>query len=134
MSEKKTKKKNEKLDLVKTKSNLKKIERTNVALDELRSKLKDLGDISDLQDDPELIEQLCVWVENISKLKLKGEEKQNTVIKLLLEVYPILNNDKDVNRLKKQIDHICASGLLKKIGKSAVIASKVASFFLKKML
>ena len=132
--EKKPKKKNEKLDLVKTKSNLKKIERTNVALDELRSKLTDLGDISELQDDPELIEQLCVWVENISKLKLKGDEKQGTVIKLLLEVYPVLNNDKDIHRLKKQIDHICASGLLTKISKTAVVGYKVLNFFAKKLL
>jgi hypothetical protein len=133
MSEKKPKKKNAKLDLVKTKSNLKKIERTNVALDELRSKLKELGDISELQDDPELIEQLCIWVENISKLKLKGEEKQGTVIKLLLELYPILNNEKDVNRLKKQIDHICASGLIQKVSDAVVVGSKLCGF-LKKCL
>jgi hypothetical protein len=127
------KKKNVKLDLVKTKSNLKKVERTNVALDELRSKLKELGDISALQDDPELIEQLCIWVENISKLKLKGEEKQSTVVKLLVEEFPVLNNEKDINRLKKQIDHICASGLIQKVSDALVVGVKVCGF-LKKLL
>ena len=124
-------KKNVKLDLVKTKSNLKKLERNNGALDEIRSKIKDLGDISQLENDPELIEQLCTWVENITKIILKGVEKQDLVVKLLLDNYPTLNNDKDIARIRKQINHIVSSGLITKVSDTAVVASSVCGFIKK---
>lgn len=127
-------KKNAKLDLVKTKSNLKKLERMAIVLDELQQKLDELGDISALEDDPNLLHQLCDWVENISKIVLKGDEKRDLVIKLITKTFPSLNSEKDIIRLKKQIDHFCENDLIKKVKGSTVLVKGLCSFLSRRML
>lgn len=124
-------KKNKKLDLVKSKTSLQKLERMNTILEELREKIKELGDISELHDDPAFIAHVCELVENVSKVSLKGPEKSNLVLKLLLEVFAHLNNEKDLKRIQKSINFIVNSKLIKAIPNSTVVAKSVCSFFFK---
>jgi hypothetical protein len=127
-----TKKKNVKLDLVKRTPSLKKLSQKNKALEELREKIAELGDISELSDPhPDLVEHFCTLVENISKVVLKGPEKKALVLQLLLEIFPILNNDKDCERIERLIDHVCNRGLIKKISDTTVLGSKFCSFIKK---
>jgi hypothetical protein len=124
-------KKNKKLDLVKSKSSLQKLEAINTALDELREKIKEKGDVSEMHDDDAFIANLCECVENITKVSLTGSEKSNLVIKLLLEVFSHLNNEKDLKRIQKSINFIVSGNFVKVVPDSKLVAKSVWNFFLK---
>jgi hypothetical protein len=68
--------KNANLQLVKIRSSLKEVSDWNVAFEEVKHLLKQLGDISALEDCPSIILHICELIENISKPTLKGQEKQ----------------------------------------------------------
>ena len=62
-------KKNSKLDLVKTSSSVKRAERKNNVMVELRDSIAALGCIDDLHNDPSFVQHVCNLVENVSKGK-----------------------------------------------------------------
>jgi len=117
--------KNSQLALVKKKSSIKKISKMKTVLDELRSEINELGDISSLVDDPDIIQHICELVENVTVMKLKGESKSELVIKLLLEIYPVLNNDKDKARIQKQINNFCGNKIIKAVPTSKIVGNTV---------
>lgn len=131
--EEKEKIKNVKLALVCVNKKLKTKAKLQTALHEVRDMVNNkIGDVSDLEDDINFIELLCNYVENLTKIKLKSNEKESIVIQLLTEYFPNMNNEKDIKRLKKVIENICEKGLVK-ISNSKVLRYSFLGF-LKKML
>jgi hypothetical protein len=128
-----TKKKNAKLDLVKSKSGLKEKVNKNTAEAEIMEKIKELGDISELVDCPSIILQICSYVENLNKSSLKGKEKQDLVIKLITQIFPTLNKDNDIRRIRKTIDFLCSQGNVKAISNAVVATKTVCSWLSKKL-
>ena len=126
--------KNSNLDLVKKKGSIKKIAKMSNVLEELNAQIKALGDISSLVDDPDIVEQIMQWVENITVIKLTGQEKSDLVIKLLVEQFPALNNDKDMARLQKQINSFVANGTIKKVATSVIVSKTVCSYLKKSLM
>lgn len=119
------KKKNSNLDYVKLKSSLRRAELYNLTMKELQEKMDELT--SEDYDDPEIIKRVCELVENITSVKLKGKEKLDCAIQLLTNKFPVLNNDKDITRITKQINNFVENGdikkvsTLKKLGKSFLV-------------
>ena len=128
------KKKNKNLDLVKLKSGLKVVNALNIVEKELREAINELGDLSQLQDDPSLILHFCCLLENVTSVTLKGEQKQELVLKFLLDAFPSLNNERDINRLKKTINFICDMNLLTERPSNKQVAGGFISWVKKKAL
>ena len=127
-------KKNLKLDLVKLTTSVKKQTHLNTCLAELDAKIKELGDISHLLNDPSFIHHLCNLVENLTKMTLTGKEKKALVIKTLVATFPVLNNDADQERLSKLIDFIVDSGIVQKVRNSVAQTKTVCSYIFKKLV
>ncbi len=123
-------KKNSKLDLVKIAdtSSVKKTINLNCALMELDSKIAELGDLSHLVDNPSLVLHVCNLVENISKVVLSGLEKKDIVIKIVVRLFPVLNNDADKLKMSKLIDFICSVGILHKVSSISVTQGACVNF------
>jgi iron uptake system EfeUOB component EfeO/EfeM len=126
-------KKNHKLELVKFQSTLKKTVNVNSVMAELNEKINQLGNIDQLEDDPSFVEGVCVLVENITTVKLSGEEKLNIAIQLITDKFPSLKNSKEVQRITKQIAHLVEKGLIKKVSRSRVVSKSVQRFFANKL-
>ena len=124
-------KRNFQLDYVKSKSNCKKVMRLNGVMNELRAKLNEFSNADQLEDDPSIIQYICELLENVTTVELKGEEKQNIAINLLVEKFAVLNNEKDIKRLKKQIDYLVDSGLINKVSMSTRVLKSTYFFFQK---
>lgn len=129
----KKKKKNPKLEFVKSTSSLQKAEKLNIAIDDLRQIFVEVGNIEEMSDDPSFIQKVCELVENVTSISLTGKEKLELALQLITEKFPLLNNEKDLQRLTKQINHMVDSGLIKKISGMKVLSSRVCNFFLKKL-
>jgi hypothetical protein len=124
-------KKNGKLDLVKSKSNLKRIELINHITNELKQKILELGDMnSTLQEDASFVHYVCNLVENIDSVILKGPEKKDLVMKLILQVFP----NADTSKMTNLIEFCCDMKLISKIPLSKVVLSTVWNFLSKKLL
>ncbi len=128
-----TSKKNPKLDLVKSTSSLKRVEKMNNIAADLKAKIADLGDVSSLEDDASFLLHICTLVENVST-KLKGADKKDLVIKQMITTFPTLNNQKDLARIGKLIDFLVENSLVKSIGNVEVATSNFCSFLNKKLL
>jgi hypothetical protein len=124
-------KKNGKLDLVKSKSNLKRIELINHITNELKQKILELGDMnSTLQEDASCVHYVCNLFENIDSVILKGPEKKDLVMKLILQVFP----NADTSKMTNLIEFCCDMKLISKIPLSKVVLSTVWNFLSKKLL
>ncbi len=116
------------LDLVKSKSSLRIKSQFNIAFEEIKAKLSDLGDVSDLEDCPSIVFHICELIENLSKPILEGKEKQKLALRLLIEAFPRLNNELDMKRLSKLIDFLVDMELVKKVPMSTMCLSSVRGF------
>lgn len=126
--------KNSKLALVKSKSMLKEKSDLNCAFAELNAQLQALGDLTQVKDCPSLVLHICELIENLAKPILKGSEKQELAIKLMLNLFPVLNNDLDISRIKKIIDFVVDMKLVKKISTATVAVNGVCGFLSKKLV
>lgn len=129
-----SKKKNTRLELVKAKSNLKKVEKLNSIYCELQELVNELGNIDNLVDDPSVIIHICELVENVNTYELTGAEKQELAIKLLVGKFPVLNNEKDIKRIKLLIDSFCENKVIQKIADSKVASKSFWKFIVRKFL
>lgn len=121
-------KKNSRLDLVKAQSALKREERLNTTITELRDKIVELGSLNNLIHEPSLVLHICQLVENITRVKLSGSEKKQLVIQLITESIPQLNNENDMHKIGKLIDFLCECDLIKKVAETKVVAKSVFNF------
>ena len=115
------KKKNHSISLVKPikLSSLDKFKRIQKAESEIDEELSKLGDLTQLKDDEaQLIHLICNLVENLSSVKLSGEEKKDFVMKKIKQLLPVLNNDSDLKWIGKIIDILCLVGSVAKVAKS----------------
>lgn len=119
--------KNKNLELVKCRSSLQHQEQLNVVFKELRQKINDIGDISNLSNDIAFVAYVCNLVENISKPLLKGKEKSDLAIQLILETFPVLNNDRDLKTLQNSINFIVDNGIVNKIAGSKIVKKVVGN-------
>jgi hypothetical protein len=126
-----SKKSNYKLDLVSLSPALKKLQAVKVVEDELKEKLSELSGVDGLLHDPHLLLHIMNLVENVSKVALVGADKKQMVIKLLIQMFPILNSEADLKRIDLLIEFICAQGLVKRVEQSIVLKKQVSSYFLK---
>ena len=122
-----------KLDLVKLTSTVKKQTQLNTCLTELDDKIKELGDITHLVNDPAFVHHLCNLVENLTKMTLTGADKKALVIKTIIASFPVLNNDADKDKISKLIDFIVDSGIVQKVSKTVAQTKTVCNYFLKKL-
>ena len=129
-----TSKKNPKLSLVKPQQSVKKQKKLNNSIKDLEDAIESLGNCSHLQDDPHFVLHLMNLVENISNVKLTGQEKKDLVIEKIFTVFPLNTSEQDRERLGKLIDFLCSQKMVKAISTTAVIASSVCGFLLKKAL
>jgi hypothetical protein len=125
--------KNANLQLVKIRSSLKEVSDWNVAFEEVKHLLKQLGDISALEDCPSIILHICELIENISKPTLKGQEKQELAIKLLHDLYPSLVDSKTTERLKKTINFLVDMKLVNRIPNTTIAVKNVCGFLAKQL-
>jgi hypothetical protein len=123
-------KKNGKLDFVKSKSNLKRIELINIITNELKQKITDLGEVSTLQEDASFVHYVCNLVENVESVALKGPEKKELVMKLIGMVFPAA----DIIKMGHMIEFCCDMKLVSKVPLSKVVLSTVCTFLSKKLL
>ena len=130
-----SKTKNYKLDLVKPCGALELHTKKNIADNELSKKIAELGDISELTYNLDVIETLCHMVENVENIVLNGVQKKELVVKHLLRLYPFTNNDKDIKNYNSWIDYICKNKNIVKIPVQTIAKSllkKSLSIVLKK--
>ena len=127
-------KKNLKLDLVKLTSSVKKQTHINTCLTELDDKIKELGDISHLVNDPAFHHHRCNLVENLTKMTLTGADKKALVIKTIIATFPVLNNDADKERISKLINFIVDAQIVQKVSNSVAQTKTVCNYFLKKLV
>lgn len=129
-----TSKKNPKLSLVKPQQSVKKQKKLNNSIKDLEDAIESLGNCSHLQDDPNFVLHVMNLVENISNVKLTGQEKKDLVIEKIFTIFPLNTTEQDRERLGKLIDFLCSQKMVKAISTTAVIASSVCGFLLKKAL
>ena len=111
------KKVNSRLELVSAKGKLKKQIGMNQAFNEIMSIINNYGDISTLEKDKAVLHDVCNRVENSTSVKLNGDEKKELAIRVMTALYPALNNDRDVETLKSDIDWVCSlNKVVKKVG------------------
>lgn len=127
-------KKNPKLALVKTHSTVKQNKKRNIALNELDSVIASLGDLQHLEHDPALLLHLMNLVENLSNIKLSGEDKKSLVVEKFVSLFPVSNNDRDKEKIGKLIDFLCSQGMVKVISTATVVGTSICSYLIKKAL
>ena len=129
-----TSKKNPKLSLVKPQQSVKKQKKLNNSIKDLEDAIESLGNCSHLEHDPCFVLHVMNLVENISNVKLTGQEKKDLVIEKIFTIFPLNTSEQDRERLSKLIDFLCSQKMVKAISTTAVIASSVCGFLLKKAL
>jgi hypothetical protein len=124
-------KKNGKLDLVKSKSNLKRIELINHITNELKQKIAELGEMNiTLQEDASFVHYVCNLVENVDSVILKGPEKKDLVMKLVQQIFP----NADTTKMSNLVEFCCDMKLVTKVPMTKVVLSAVWDFLSKKLL
>lgn len=137
MNSQPVKKKNKALALIKPipLSGLDKFKRLARAEAEIDDELHKLGNLSQAEDIGQLIHLICNLVENISSVKLNGQEKKDFVVKKLINIDPIYNNETDLKWVNILIDTLCLIGSVSKVATSKEVIQGVksicGSFFLK---
>ena len=106
----------------------------NVVMEELRQKISELGMIKAMYNDVSFIHHVCSLVENISKVSLNGPEKKQLVVSLVVEQFPQLDNENDIDTIKKSIDFVCDMGTVTKVAASTVVGKSVLGFLSKHLL
>jgi hypothetical protein len=127
-------KKNSKLDLVKPKASIRKAEKMNVVMNELRQKITELGSINGMYNDVSFIHHVCSLVENLTQVTLTGPEKKALVVSLIIEHFPQLDNENGIATTKKTIDFLCDIGVVEKIATSKVVGKSLIGFLSKHLL
>ena len=108
-------KKNKKMDLVKIKGSVKQVVGKNQLLDDIVKKLQSYGNIEKLKNDKHFLEYVCSLVQNAETVELTDEERNDIVVELLTMHFPILNNDKDKEVIKADIEYIRSKRIVKDI-------------------
>lgn len=140
MNSQPVKKKNKALALIKPipLSGLDKFKRLARAEAEIDDELHKLGNLSQAEDIGQLIHLICNLVENISSVKLNGQEKKDFVVKKLINIDPIYNNETDLKWVNILIDTLCLIGSVSKVATSKEVIQGVksicGSFFFKKLI
>lgn len=115
--------KNKNLSLVKPTGKVLKSQKINTANSDLDSQIGELGLVNEY--DPSLLFQIMNLIENLSTVKLTGEEKQKLCVDKIIELCPNKNNEKDIDELKKYIDFFCHMKWINKIPTIAQVKSTV---------
>lgn len=123
---------NTNLSLVKAKGALKKQIGLNQLFSEIMEIVNKMGDITPLKGEKALLENIMEMVENAQSVKLKGSEKKELVVKIILSLYPVLNNEHDIKLLNADIDYICSKKLIKKVSIFRKVSSVLLDCCLKK--
>lgn len=89
------------------------------------------GDISTLQHEKTLLQDICKRVENADSVSLTGDEKKALVLKIITKLFPMLNNERDLAIIKADVDFLCGSGLVKAVSTLKKV-KKVVWGFIKK--
>jgi hypothetical protein len=105
--------KNKNLSLVKPTGKVLKSQKINTANNDLDNQISELGSVVDY--DPSLLFQIMNLIENLSTVKLSGEEKQKLCVDKIIELCPNKNNEKDIEELKKYIDFFCHMKWINKV-------------------
>ena len=134
MSATDVKKRNPKLGMVKSVSSVQRNKNFNIALNELDEAIRQLGDVSHLEHDTNLVLHIMSLVENISNITITGVEKKKLVIDKICGLFPISNNDRDKEKLSKLIDFLCEQKLVTKVSNVAVMSKSLCGFLLKKVV
>ena len=134
MSATDVKKRNPKLGMVKSVSSVQRNKNFNIALNELDEAIRQLGDVSHLEHDTNLVLHIMSLVENISNITITGVEKKKLVIDKICGLFPISNNDRDKEKLSKLIDFLCEQKLVTKVSNVAVMSKSLCGFLLKKVI
>ena len=116
-------KKNKKIDLVKIKGSVRQVVGTNQLVEDITKKLQSYGNIRTLQNDKHFLEYVCKLVQNAETVELTDEEKNDVILEVLLLFFPVLNNDKDKEVIKADINYIRD----KKIVKNVTLLKKISS-------
>lgn len=129
--------KNKNLNLVKADPllGLSILQKKNLCEQELTAIIDKLGDLTRIMHCPSIIVHFCNLVENLNKSQFTSNEKQQMVINQLIRLFPTLNNDTDINRLKLTINFMVLSGLVTKVSNLEITKSTAKScigFFVKK--
>ena len=131
------KKKNKALSLVKpiNQSSLSKFQKLSRAETEIEIEISKLGDVSQLHnEEPQLIHLICNLVENLTDVKLTGQEKKDLVIKKITSSLTHLDNPVDLKWISKTIDMLCLVGAVSKVAsseKTVQSLKSVCNFFSK---
>lgn len=130
------KKKNLFLSLVKplAGSDLDRFKHLSKAEIEIDENLHKLGNLHEVKEIGQVLHLLCNLTENITCVKLTGQEKKDFVIKKLLSFKPDYNNETDLKWVNIMIDTLCIVGAVSKVESSKIALQSIkslASFFLK---
>ena len=127
-------KKNKSLTLIKPVGEVLKSKKFHTINSEVDSLIEELGEIQNY--DPSLLFTIMTYVENVSSVKLTGEEKKKIVIDKVLSLCVEKNNCKDIEELNKYIDFFCHMKWINKIATSKIVKNEVKNlcsiFFQKK--
>jgi hypothetical protein len=91
------------------------------------------GDISSLQHEKSLLHDICKRVENAQSVKLSSDEKMALVVKILIRLFPLLNNEKDLNVIKSDIEWLYSRGYVKQVSLFKKLKIGVIGFLKKKV-
>lgn len=126
---------NPKLVMVKPKGSLQKKIGENQLQADIIAEIGKMGNIDALKDDKSLLEHVCKYVENANSIeKFTGKEKKDFVIKVMIKLYPSLNNEQDIKIMNDDIDYICSKKIIKKVSLFKITSKAVINFVKKKFL
>ena len=127
-------KKNKKIDLVKIKGSVRQIVGTNHLIDDITKKIESYGDIEALKNDKFFLEHICTLVQNSETVKLADNEKDEVILQVLTKFFPVLNNDKDKELIKADINYIRDKKIVKNITLLKKVSSSAYGWMKKKFL
>ena len=107
--------KNPNLALVNAKGKLAIVIGANQLETDILNAISTYGDISSLQHEKSLLQDICKRIENATSVVLTGDEKKALVVKIITRLFPILNNERDIAIIKSDIDFLCCARLVKAV-------------------
>ena len=124
--------KNTNLSLVSAKGALKAKIGSNLLFKDIINQIQSFGDINDLKNDKTLLEHICKLVENADSVKLEGKDKRDLVIKILIHLFPVLNNEQDIKNIGNDIDYLCSKDIVKQVSIVTKVSNCLYQSILKK--
>ena len=94
--------------------------------------LKEIPNLNELKGSITLLDNICLLIENHDQ-KTKVDKKQ-TAINIMIQLFPELNNDKDMKKLSQDIDEIISiSKYVKKIPMFSKLSKQISAYVQKKL-